>query len=110
MRGFRSRNTLHLFGDQGRFKVEIVDPLAEALPAEAGEGLLVAPMPGRIIRRLVAPGERVGRGAPLLVLEAMKMEHTITAPADGAVAAIRYGEGEQVEEGAILLDFEAAEG
>jgi 3-methylcrotonyl-CoA carboxylase alpha subunit len=49
----------------------------------------------------------VGRGAPLLVLEAMKMEHTIVAPGDGRIAALRYAEGDQVDEGAVLLDFEA---
>ena len=69
--------------------------------------MLTAPMPGRIVRQLIAAGDRVGRGAPLLVLEAMKMEHTIVAPADGRVAALRYAEGDQVEEGAVLLDFEA---
>jgi 3-methylcrotonyl-CoA carboxylase alpha subunit len=104
----RHGSTLHVFGDGGRARLELVDPLAEAEPAEGAEGLLSAPMPGKIIRRLVAAGARVGRGQPLLVLEAMKMEHTITAPADGAVRALHYDEGDQVEEGAVLLDFEEA--
>jgi 3-methylcrotonyl-CoA carboxylase alpha subunit len=65
-------------------------------------------MPGRIVRQLVAIGARVRRGAPLLVLEAMKMEHTIVAPSDGRIAALRYAEGDQVEEGVVLLDFEGA--
>ena len=65
-------------------------------------------MPGRIVRQLVAAGDEVGRGAPLLVLEAMKMEHTIAAPGAGRIGALRYAEGDQVEEGAILLDFEPA--
>jgi 3-methylcrotonyl-CoA carboxylase alpha subunit len=65
-------------------------------------------MPGRIVRQPIKPGEQVARGAPLLVLEAMKMEHTIVAPSDGRVRAIHFVEGDQVEEGAVLLDFESA--
>ena len=53
-------------------------------------------------------GEAVGKGAPLLVLEAMKMEHTITAPRDGIVRAFRYAVGEQVTDGAELVEFVAA--
>jgi 3-methylcrotonyl-CoA carboxylase alpha subunit len=98
---------LHLFTPRGRFQVQRVDPLAIAAAEEEGGDVLTAPMPGRIVRQLIAAGDRVGRGAPLLVLEAMKMEHTIVAPGDGRIAALRYAEGDQVEEGAVLLDFEA---
>jgi 3-methylcrotonyl-CoA carboxylase alpha subunit len=107
LRVVRHGSALHVFGDRGRTRLELVDPLAEAEPSEGAEGLLSAPMPGKIIRRLVAAGARVERGQPLLVLEAMKMEHTITAPGDGSVRALHYDEGDQVEEGAILLDFVA---
>jgi 3-methylcrotonyl-CoA carboxylase alpha subunit len=48
----------------------------------------------------------VARGAPLLVLEAMKMEHTLSAPGDGRIVQLHYAEGDQVEEGAILIEFE----
>jgi 3-methylcrotonyl-CoA carboxylase alpha subunit len=99
---------LHLFTPGGRHQVQRVDPLAIAAAEDEGGDVLTAPMPGRIVRQLIAAGDRVGRGAPLLVLEAMKMEHTIVAPGDGRIAALRYAEGEQVEEGAVLLDFEAA--
>ncbi|HSE77364.1 MAG TPA: acetyl/propionyl/methylcrotonyl-CoA carboxylase subunit alpha [Alphaproteobacteria bacterium] len=79
-------------------------PLAEA--KHAGEdGRLTAPMPGKIVAVKVVRGAKVKRGAALLVLEAMKMEHTISAPTDGTVAALRYGVGEQVEEGAALIEF-----
>ena len=64
-------------------------------------------MPGRIVATLVAPGTAVKRGAPLLVLEAMKMEHTLQAPADGVVHGYRVREGELVGDGVALLDFEA---
>jgi 3-methylcrotonyl-CoA carboxylase alpha subunit len=97
---------LHLFTPRGRFQVQRVDPLAIAAAEEEVGEVLTAPMPGRIVRQLIAAGDRVGHGAPLLVLEAMKMEHTIVAPGDGRVAALRYAEGDQVEEGAVLLDFE----
>jgi 3-methylcrotonyl-CoA carboxylase alpha subunit len=98
---------LHLFTPLGRFQVQRMDPLAVAAAEDEQGDVLTAPMPGKIVRQLIAAGDRVGRGAPLLVLEAMKMEHTIVAPGDGRVAALRYVEGDQVEEGAILLDFEA---
>ena len=98
---------LHLFTPRGRYELQRVDPLAIAAAEDEAGDVLTAPMPGRIVRQLIAAGDRVGRGAPLLVLEAMKMEHTIVAPGDGRVAALRYAEGDQVEEGAVLLDFEA---
>ena len=98
---------LHLFTPLGRFQVQRIEPLAIAAAADEQGDVLTAPMPGKIVRQLIAAGDRVGRGAPLLVLEAMKMEHTIVAPGDGRIAALRYAEGDQVEEGAVLLDFEA---
>jgi 3-methylcrotonyl-CoA carboxylase alpha subunit len=72
---------------------------------EEAVGRLTAPMPGRIVQVMVEPGAEVKRGAPLLVLEAMKMEYTITAPADGKVAQIRYAAGDVVDEGAELISF-----
>ncbi|MGZ8260947.1 MAG: ATP-binding protein, partial [Caldimonas sp.] len=72
---------------------------------EEGTGL-VAPMPGKVIALLAKPGAAVDKGAPLLVLEAMKMEHTISAPRAGTVKAFRFAAGEQVSEGAELVDFE----
>jgi 3-methylcrotonyl-CoA carboxylase alpha subunit len=63
-------------------------------------------MPGKVIAILARSGELVEKGAPLLVLEAMKMEHTILAPFAGRIAAYRFALGAQVTEGAPLLDFE----
>jgi 3-methylcrotonyl-CoA carboxylase alpha subunit len=65
-------------------------------------------MPGKIVSVHVSDGETVERGTPLVVLEAMKMEHTITAPSDGVVAVVHYQTGDLVEEGADLLEFEPA--
>jgi 3-methylcrotonyl-CoA carboxylase alpha subunit len=73
----------------------------------ADAGSLLAPMPGRIVATVVTPGTKVKRGAPLLVLEAMKMEHTLQAPADGVVQGYRVKAGDQVGDGAVLVDFEA---
>lgn len=85
-----------------------MDPLAAAEGQEETAGILTAPMPGKIIRQMAAAGDRVNAGAPLLVLEAMKMEHTVSAPVDGRIAALYVAAGDQVEEGAVLLDLEAS--
>jgi biotin carboxyl carrier protein len=59
-------------------------------------------MPGKVIKLAVAEGAEVAAGDVLVVLEAMKMEHELTAPADGVVAELRVAEGDQVEAGAAL--------
>jgi len=64
---------------------------------------LAAPMTAQLLQCLVQPGQAVRAGTPLLLLEAMKMEHELTAPADGLVAEILYAAGEQVREGEVLL-------
>jgi 3-methylcrotonyl-CoA carboxylase alpha subunit len=77
--------------------------------SEGVSGLLAAPMPGRVISVLVECGAEVARGQALIVIEAMKMEHTIHASADGIVTAISYGEGDLVEEGVELLAIDSCE-
>jgi 3-methylcrotonyl-CoA carboxylase alpha subunit len=77
--------------------------LAHAADAEGAEGRLTAPMPGKVIAVLVEPGAVVEKGTPLLVMEAMKMEHTIGAPAAGTVSEVLYAVGDQVADGAQLL-------
>ncbi|MEN5070111.1 acetyl/propionyl/methylcrotonyl-CoA carboxylase subunit alpha [Stenotrophomonas sp. TWI1183] len=104
----RDGNELYLFGSEGVQRFTLHDPVSEADQSVADAGSLVAPMPGRIVATLVAPGTAVKRGAPLLVLEAMKMEHTLQAPADGTVQGYRVKAGDQVGDGAVLVDFEAA--
>ncbi|MEN1996673.1 MULTISPECIES: acetyl/propionyl/methylcrotonyl-CoA carboxylase subunit alpha [Stenotrophomonas] len=103
----RDGNELYLFGSEGVQRFTLHDPVSEADQSVADAGSLVAPMPGRIVATLVAPGMAVKRGAPLLVLEAMKMEHTLQAPADGTVQGYRVKAGDQVGDGAVLVDFEA---
>jgi 3-methylcrotonyl-CoA carboxylase alpha subunit len=98
-----------LFADGGSRRLRLVDPLdVTQYEAVAGvEGAVRSPLPGKIIDLRVKPGDTVSKGQALLVLEAMKMEHTLVAPADGKVKAVRYGPGEQVAEGAELVEFEA---
>lgn len=103
----RDGNALYLFGSEGVQRFTLHDPVSEADQSVADAGSLVAPMPGRIVATLVSPGTAVKRGAPLLVLEAMKMEHTLQAPADGTVQGYRVKAGDQVGDGAVLVDFEA---
>jgi 3-methylcrotonyl-CoA carboxylase alpha subunit len=63
-------------------------------------------MPGRVVAVLVQPGTRVNKGTPLMILEAMKMEHTILAPHEGIVRELYFGVGDQVSEGVELVDLE----
>ena len=91
-----------------RFDLEWHDPLMESETGEEERGGLTAPMPGKILAVLTAAGSIVEKGAPLVVMEAMKMEHTIAAPANGRVTAILHAVGDQVAEGAALIAFEAA--
>jgi 3-methylcrotonyl-CoA carboxylase alpha subunit len=106
-RTFRDGAQWHVFRDGGHRVLTLKGAGAEA-EADAAGGSLAAPMPGKVIQVLVQVGAKVAKGAPLLVLEAMKMEHTISAPRAGKVAKILFGAGEQVSEGAELLVLEDA--
>ena len=83
---------------------------AGAAGADASDGAILSPMPGRVIAVAVAAGEAVTKGQKLLTLEAMKMEHSLTAPFDGTVAQLNAREGGQVSEGALLVKIEKGEG
>ncbi|WP_460370424.1 acyl-CoA carboxylase biotin carboxyl carrier protein subunit, partial [Actinocorallia lasiicapitis] len=69
-------------------------------------GALLAPMPGTVVRVAAEAGGTVAEGTVVVVLEAMKMEHRITAPATGTVAELNVSEGQQVEAGAVLAVIE----
>ncbi|MGE6510157.1 acetyl/propionyl/methylcrotonyl-CoA carboxylase subunit alpha [Vreelandella aquamarina] len=73
------------------------------------ESTLTAPMNGTVVALLVEPGAQVEKGMPLMVMEAMKMEHTMTAPADGSVETFHFQAGDTVSQGAVLLDFAPSE-
>ena len=85
------------------YKWERIEPGSSGTEDEGG---LVAPMPGKVLEVLVAQGDVVEAGTPLMVLEAMKMEHRIVAAADGTVVAVHFEAGDQVAQGAVLLDLE----
>jgi 3-methylcrotonyl-CoA carboxylase alpha subunit len=99
--------TDHVFTEAGAAQIVSVDLLAHAGDDAAEGGRLTAPMPGKVISFAVQPGEKVRKGQPLAVMEAMKMEHTIAAPSDGVVAELLYAPGDQVQEGAELLKLSA---
>ena len=69
------------------------------------ESTLTAPMHGTVVALLVEPGQKVEKGMPLMVMEAMKMEHTMSAPADGHVASFHFAAGDTVGQGDVLLEF-----
>jgi len=100
----------HVFAPGVRRRLAIVDPLAHAGEEEEHAGHLMAPMSGTVVAVLVKPGDRVAKGAPLVVLEAMKMEHTIVAPAPGIVEAVNFAAGDRVAEGEDLVDLVDAPG
>jgi 3-methylcrotonyl-CoA carboxylase alpha subunit len=89
---------------------DIVDPLRPPLAAAAGGGRVMAPIPGRVTSLAVQPGDQVARGQVLVVLEAMKMEISLSASLDGTVAAVRCAVGEMVEEGVELVEIQPADG
>ena len=89
-----------------RRRLRYLDPLAHAGEEAERAGHLAAPMSGTVVAVPDAVGDRVERGAALVVLEAMKMEHTIVAPAAGIVSAVNFAVGDRVPEGADLVDLE----
>ncbi|OBE91939.1 biotin carboxylase N-terminal domain-containing protein [Mycobacterium sp. 852002-10029_SCH5224772] len=97
-----------VYVDSARGSVHLIAQPRFPEPGSTVEkGSLVAPMPGSVIRLGAAIGETVTAGQPLIWLEAMKMEHTITAPVDGTLAELSVKTGQQVEVGAVLARVEA---
>ncbi len=95
-----------VFANGVRRRLSLIDLLAHSGEEEAPGGHLMAPMSGTIVSVLVKPGEKVEKGKALVVLEAMKMEHTIAAPFAGVVTSVNYGVGDRVPEGADLVDLD----
>jgi 3-methylcrotonyl-CoA carboxylase alpha subunit len=97
---------LHIFVD-GRHASLRLSRTEDALQSVAGddEGSLVTPLPGTVVAVHVTPAQEVARGTPLVTVEAMKMEHTLTAPYDGTVTRILHAVSERVAEGAVLVEL-----
>ena len=92
---------------QGRsWHIRLHDPRLDAMEGEGDSGSLVAPMTGNVIAINVAEGDSVKQGDAVMIVEAMKMEHTISAPQDGVVKELRFAVGDQVEDGEALLVIE----
>jgi 3-methylcrotonyl-CoA carboxylase alpha subunit len=103
---FDADPVLHLFGD-GRHVMLTLERTDHALQVAGGteQGSLLTPLPGTIVAVHVATGQQVARGAPLVTVEAMKMEHTLTAPYEGVVSRLAYGLADRVQAGAILVEL-----
>ena len=104
-----ANNQLALFVNGVAYTFEYINPyVSDAGSGEVG-GQLRAPMPGSVVQVMVEAGQAVKKGQALLILEAMKMEHTITAPSDGVVKQVLFAVGDQVGDGDELLQLEADE-
>jgi 3-methylcrotonyl-CoA carboxylase alpha subunit len=101
-------DSLHLF-TEGRHAVIAQSVTDDALQATDGaeEGSLLTPLPGTVVAIHVKPGQAVERGAALITVEAMKMEHTLTAPYAGVVSRIPFGVSDRVAGGAVLVELQA---
>ena len=104
-RVYQRNETYDISADGEHATLSLIDPLAYNLLAEEAETQLTAPMPGRIVAVLVQTGQTVAKGTPLIVMEAMKMEHTIVALSDGKVDQVFVNVADQVSEGSQLLHF-----
>jgi 3-methylcrotonyl-CoA carboxylase alpha subunit len=104
----RDGEVLHVFTGGAHYTLHYADPMAHAGEHEAAGGRLTAPMPGKVVAVIARDGQTVKKGEALVIMEAMKMEHTISAPSDGLVEEVLYQVGDQVADGAPLLAFKAA--
>ncbi|HEX5264124.1 MAG TPA: biotin/lipoyl-containing protein, partial [Phenylobacterium sp.] len=94
--------------EAGEAFVFAAHPRVDADESAAGDGSIRSPMPGKVTGLSVRAGDKVAKGAPLLTLEAMKMEHALIAPFDGSVETVSVKLGDQVSEGAVLVNLAAA--
>jgi 3-methylcrotonyl-CoA carboxylase alpha subunit len=102
----RDGDARHVFAPGMRVRLAYVDPFAHANAVVEHGGRLTAPMSGTIVAVMVQPGDAVEKGAALVVLEAMKMEHAIVAPTAGRVGAVHFAVGDRVVEGADVVDLD----
>jgi 3-methylcrotonyl-CoA carboxylase alpha subunit len=107
-RWFRRGAQLHLWIGDAHHEFLLEDPRTREFTASASAGGLTTPLPGIVSAVPVAEGQAVAAGEVLMVIEAMKMEHSITAPHDGVVRSIHFARGERVPEGSELLTLSRA--
>ena len=101
----RDGDVVHLFWRGRAYRLEEETERSRASHRHAGGGL-EAPMPGKVIAVKVAPGDTVGKGDELLVVEAMKMENAVRAPRDGRVKSVSARVGDMVSPGVVLVELE----
>jgi 3-methylcrotonyl-CoA carboxylase alpha subunit len=104
-RVFRLRDSLSVVVPPGRFDLELVDPFHYEPADTLADARLTALMPGRVVKVMARAGDAVKKGDALLILEAMKMEHTIVSPRDGVVDRVAFAENELVPADAVLIAF-----
>jgi 3-methylcrotonyl-CoA carboxylase alpha subunit len=107
-RYFVGADRVHVWLGADRFEFALDDPRTREFAASAAQGGLTSPLPGVVVAIAVTAGQQVAAGELLMVIEAMKMEHAITAPHAGSVSAIHFAKGERVPEGAALLELAPA--
>ena len=98
-------NSVDVLCSGRHFVFDYLPTLSSGHDLEEASGRLTAPMPGKVVDVKVSVGDEVEKGTPLIILEAMKMEHTIFAPVDGKVSAVNANPGDQVDEKLELISF-----
>ena len=106
----RDGDVVWLGAEGAAWRFELAGERRERAASRAGGGAVRSPMPGTVLLVKVAPGERVARGQPLVIVEAMKMEHVVAAPLDGVVAELPVRAGQSVEMDALLAVVKPEEG
>ncbi len=107
-RWYRRGPQLHVWSGDAHYEFSVEDPRTREFAASAASGGLTTPLPGVVSAVSVHEGQAVAAGAVLMVIEAMKMEHSITAPYDGVVREIHFARGDRVPEGSELLSLSPA--
>ena len=98
-------NTISILFSDARHTLRLVDPFLFEGDADANDGRLTAMMPGRVVKVMAKVGDSVKKGQALIIMEAMKMEHTIVSPRDGVVERVAFKENDLVPADAVLFAF-----
>lgn len=98
-------DNITILAENGRVALTLFDPYHFEGDNSVNDGRLTAMMPGRVVKLMTAEGHKVSKGQPLIIMEAMKMEHTIVSPRDGVVERVAFQVGEMVPADAVLFAF-----
>ncbi|MBC7623630.1 MAG: acetyl/propionyl/methylcrotonyl-CoA carboxylase subunit alpha [Aeromicrobium sp.] len=101
----KAGNDITILTETGRVRLTLFDPYHFEGDTSANDGRLTAMMPGRIVKLMAAAGDKVSKGQPLIIMEAVEMEHTIVSPRDGVVERVAFQVGEMVPADAVLFAF-----